>query len=113
MKKLLFILLVCQSVFISCEKEHEKEFPCPVVTADEVPTIVKSSFQSMYSKASVEKWFNKDNSHFVAYFLTNSVKTLVYYKRDGTFEKEEIKGQKGNHHNDDDDEDGCECEVDK
>ena len=111
MKKLLTFLFALQFIFISCEKDNENEFPCPVVDAKVVPVIVKNAFEAKYPTSTVEIWFNKDNTGYCAYFMLNTKKTLVHFKNDGTFIKEEAQDQNGNHQNNNEDE-GCECEVD-
>ena len=113
MKKLIIILFAFQFIFISCEKDNENENPCPVVDAKVVPAIVKDAFAAKYPTSTVEIWFNKDNTGYCAYFKLNTDKTLVHFKNDGTFIKEEVQDHNENHQNKDEDEDeGCECEAD-
>ncbi|MDQ6757947.1 MAG: hypothetical protein M3004_13545 [Bacteroidota bacterium] len=110
MKKLYLLVFLLQFAIISCEKE-KKEFPCPVVVAEEVPVTVKSSFESKYAKSTtdIKKWFKKDNEGYCAYFILNNKKTLAHFKNDGTFLDEKVEGKEGSH---DDDDEGCECETD-
>jgi hypothetical protein len=116
MKKLFFLLIIGLSFLTACEKENEKEIPCPVVDAKLIPAAVIGSFSARYPKQDVITWFNKDNKGYGAYLLNNGVKTLALFANDGSFIKEEVKGR---HHEgdkdddkDDDEEEGCECDID-
>lgn len=115
MKKSLTLLIIALSFLTACEKEKEKELPCPVIDVKFIPSSVTGSFSGKYPKQEVIKWFNKDNKGYGAYLLNNGVKTLALFSNDGSFIREEVKGQhheRGQHDDDDDDEDGCDCEID-
>ena len=108
MKKLILLFLSLQFILISCEKEHEREFPCPVVMADQVPSIVKESFGLKYPKITIDNWYNKDNTGYYASFQLNNIKTLASFKNDGTFIAEKAQVQTGQHNEHEND---CGCEV--
>lgn len=108
MKKFIIALFPMAFILNACEKEHEREFPCPVVSANQVPINVQESFVAKYSKITVDNWYNKDNTGYYASFQLNSLKTVASFKNDGTFIAEKVQNQKGQHH---DHEDDCGCEV--
>ncbi len=111
MKKFISVLIIAVFFFVSCEKESEKESPCPVVTAKDIPGQVTFEFNKKYPAAFVITWFNKDGKGYSAYFINNGKKTITQFDNNGTFIKEEIKDhhQEGQHHDEDE---GCECEID-
>ena len=109
MRKLALIALVIQLTFISCEKEHEKDAPCPVVSETEVPVVVKTAFTGKYSKLSADKWYDVGRGIYCAYFISNGVKTFAHFQSDGTYIERKSKGQNG-HQDDDAEEEGCEID---
>ncbi len=115
MKKLLAFLIIALSFLTACEKEKEKELPCPVVDAKLIPATVASSFSVKYPNQAVIKWFKKDDKGYAAYLLNNGVKTLALFSTDGSFVNEEVKGKHqegGNDEEDDDHDEGCDCNID-
>ncbi|MEO6488544.1 MAG: hypothetical protein ABIO04_01280 [Ferruginibacter sp.] len=112
--KLLFILIVFATTFISCEKNEAKKL-CPVVTTDYLPKVIITAFQQKYPTATANKWFNKDNKSYCALVIINGEKKLIEFDNIGNFIKEEIvTEQEGDHQDDgdDDDDNECECETD-
>ncbi len=108
--KNLLILSCSLFFFVSCEKWdgfHKKDKPCPVVNAADVPASVTKSFDTKYSGAVVDTWFNKDNAGFVASFKQAGKKTIARFDNDGNFENE--INQDGDHQ--DNNEEGCDCET--
>jgi len=108
MRKVILVLFALTFQLVSCEKEHEKEFPCAVVNNTEVPAIVKDAFVGRYPKITADNWYNKDNNGYYVSFQLNNIKTLASFKNDGSFIAEIAQGQKGQHHNHGND---CGCEV--
>jgi hypothetical protein len=116
MKKLFALLIIALSFLTACEKEKEKDLPCPVIDAKLIPAAVASTFSIKYPNQVVITWFNKDNKGYGAYLLNNGVKTLALFTNDGSFIKEEVKGMhqegEGDKDENEDDEEGCDCDID-
>jgi len=85
MRKLIVVLSTLPFLFISCDKEHDEEFPCIVVSMDQVPAIVKDTFVGKYPKITENNWYNKDNIGYNVSFQLNNIKTMASFKNDGTF----------------------------
>jgi hypothetical protein len=111
MKKILLVIFALQFILISCEKEDRNDNHCPVVDAKSVSAKVISAFETRYPATMVEVWFNKDNKGYCAYFKKNGSGIMIHFQNDGTFIREEVQDQQGNHQGSDDDDEGCECEV--
>jgi hypothetical protein len=108
MKKLLTISIIALFFLTSCEKEHEKDEPCPLISADKVPVPVISSFTKQYPGLEAKTWYYHNG--YAAFFLNNNVKTLAYFDDKGVFIKEKVKAAKGN--GDGEGDDDCEYEDD-
>ncbi len=108
MRKILVVVFALQVLLISCEKEHEREFPCALVLVEQVPVVVKEAFAARYAKIAVQSWYNKDNIGYYVSFELNNTKTLASFKNDGSFIAEMVQDQRGQHH---DHENNCGCEV--
>lgn len=111
MKKIIILLAVLTSL-TSCEKwnpfnKDKKEKPCAIVSSEILPSEVIATFQIKYSGATVETWFNKDNTGYCALFIFNGLKTLAQFNNDGSFVNEEVE-QEGEQESKDS---GCECEI--
>lgn len=117
MKKLVFLFLLSASLF-SCEKfdifDREKSEPCPTVSPESVPQVVKDAFAVKYPSTSVTTWYNRDNNGYAAAFTYNGTETLADFDNNGNFQNEEVDGDNndGDHQDNDHqdtDEEGCDC----
>ncbi len=103
--------------FSSCKKESKEKADtlCPVVTASEVPQVVKDSFAVRYPATSVTTWFNKDSVAFCAFFTISGIEKLAQFANNGSFIKDEIETNQEGEHQDSTGTGGkttgCECET--
>src|SRR5688500_13686029 len=74
--------------FISSPEELEKNVPgnSIPVSINEVNPKVAKHFTRDYKNVTDVKWFNTSKGLFVAYFLSNDIKTLVCYNKKGIYE---------------------------
>jgi hypothetical protein len=123
MKKLL-ILTAILGFFCSCEtfemfdKNDDHKKRCEVVDTENVPLIIKSSFQEKHPEIKVDTWFNKDGIGYVALTVNGNIKTLTQFDNEGNFVNEESENENEDENDFDDqnedenEDDGCECETD-
>ena len=116
----IFLLLAFSLILLtSCEKldffdNDDKDQPCATVAPDNVPALVKSSFQRLYPEVTVQLWYNKDNKGYVALFTNNAVKTLAFFDNEGNFLRENLQDHDDDDDHDDDhddDDDDCGCSL--
>lgn len=116
MKKTIILSAVIIASLTSCEKwelldKDKKDVPCQIVSSESIPSAVSSAFQTKYQGATVETWFNKDNTGYCALFTLNGVKTLSQFDNNGNFVKEETEVEQEGEYEDNENDTGCECEI--
>lgn len=118
MKKIVTIA-ISLTMLVACSKmennnpfsKKEKHNSCAVVGSDVISANVLTAFQAKYPNATVDKWFNKDNTGFCALFTISGNKTLAQFNNDGSFVKEESNLEQDGNHQNNDESGGCECEL--
>ncbi len=96
------LTLVLIAFATSCKKNEplNHKVSCPNVAVENVPDTILNSFKTQFSNGTVKKWFNKDNSSYVALFEENGCRKLCQFSNEGVFmgEKTEMEHIKHKDH---------------